>query len=148
MTGLSRFVLRHKLVVAVFWLAVLAVGVVASARLSGRLSAQFALPGAASYQADQQILRDYGNGGPGYPEVVVVRLPSGRAAASAPGRRAMGVAFAAVAARPGLRVADYASTGNRGFLTGEPWVSCGVVVTPYPGLLSPPRPCRQLTAPL
>ena len=65
MAGLSRFVLRHKLVVAVFWLAVLAVGVVASARLSGRLSAQFALPGAASYQADQQILRDYGNGGPG-----------------------------------------------------------------------------------
>src|SRR5947208_3137031 len=44
MAGLSRFVLRHKLVVAVFWLAVLAVGVVASARLSGRLSAQFALP--------------------------------------------------------------------------------------------------------
>jgi putative drug exporter of the RND superfamily len=65
MAGLSRFVLRHKLVVAVFWLAVLAVGVVASARLSGRLSAQFALPGAASYRADQQIMRDYGNGGPG-----------------------------------------------------------------------------------
>src|SRR5258707_14972776 len=67
MAGLSRFVLRHKLVVAVFWLAVLAVGVVASARLSGRLSAQFPLPGAASYQADQQILRDYGNGGPRRP---------------------------------------------------------------------------------
>ena len=48
MAGLSRFVLRHKLVVAVFWLAVLAMGVVASARLPGRLSAQFALPGAAS----------------------------------------------------------------------------------------------------
>src|SRR5690349_15549230 len=103
MAGLSRFVLRHKVVVAVFWLAVLAVGVFDAERLSGRLSDQFALPGAASYQADQQIVRDYGNGGPGYPEVIVVRLPPGLAAASAAGRRALGAAFAAVAARPGLR---------------------------------------------
>src|SRR6266700_2492888 len=146
MAGLSRFVLRHKLVVAVFWLAVLAVGVVASARLSGRLSAQFALPGAASYQADQQILREYGNGGPGYPEVVVVRLPPGRAAASAAGRRALGAAFAAVAARPGLRVAEYASTGDRGFLTGDPRLSYGLVFTPYAGELSPPGLGPQITA--
>src|SRR6266581_5182818 len=146
MAGLSRFVLRHKLAVAVFWLAVLAVGVVASARLSGRLSAQFALPGAASYQADQQILRDYGNGGPGYPEVVVVRLPPGRAAVGAAGRRALGAAFAAVAARPGLRVADYASTGDRGFLTGDPRLSYGLVFTPYAGELSPPGLGPQITA--
>src|SRR5438034_10954656 len=106
MAGLSRFVLRHKLVVAVFWLAVLAVGVVASARLSGRLSAQFALPGAASYQADQQILRDYGNGGPGYPAAAVVPLPSRRAAASAPRRRALRVASGSAAGRPGLPGAD------------------------------------------
>ena len=50
MLALSRFVQRHKLAVAVFWLAVLSAGAVASAKLSGRLSAQFALPGAASYQ--------------------------------------------------------------------------------------------------
>jgi putative drug exporter of the RND superfamily len=146
MAGLSRFVLRHKLVVAVFWLAVLAVGVVASARLSGRLSAQFALPGAASYQADQQILRNYGNGGPGYPEIVVVRLPPGQPAASPAGRRALGAAFAAVAARPGLRVADYASTGNRAFLTGDPRLSYGLVFTPFTGELSPPSLGPQITA--
>jgi RND superfamily putative drug exporter len=56
MGAVSRFVLRHKLGVAVFWLAVLAAGAVTSAKLSSRLSAQFALPGAASYQASQQIL--------------------------------------------------------------------------------------------
>ena len=75
MAALSGFVLRHKLAVALFWLAVLAAGAVASARLGGRLSGQFALPSAPGYQAGQQILRLYGNGGPGYPEVVVVRLP-------------------------------------------------------------------------
>ena len=78
MLAVSRFVLRHKLAVAVFWLVVLAAGGAASAKLSGRLSAQFALPGAPSYQASQQILRIYGNGGPGYPEVAVVTLPPGQ----------------------------------------------------------------------
>jgi RND superfamily putative drug exporter len=82
MLAVSSFVLRHKLAVVVFWLAVLVAGGAASAKLSSRLSGQFALPGAASYQADQQILRLYGNGGGGYPEVVVVTLPPGQAAAS------------------------------------------------------------------
>ena len=94
MLAVSRFVLRHKLAVAVFWLVVLAAGGAASAKLSGRLSAQFALPGAASYQASQQILRLYGNGGPGYPEVAVVTLPPGQSSGSPAGRQALGRAFA------------------------------------------------------
>ena len=146
MAGLSRFVLRHKLAVAVFWLAVLAAGAFASARLGGRLSAQFALPGTASYQADQQILRLYGNGGPGYPEVVAVRLPPGQAAASPAGRRAVGAAFAAVAARPGLRVADYAGTGDRAFRTADPRLSYGLVFTRFTGELSPPSLGPQISA--
>ena len=63
MLALSRFVLRHKGVVLVFWLVVLVAGGAASAKLSSRLSPSFALPGAASYQANQQILRTFGNGG-------------------------------------------------------------------------------------
>jgi uncharacterized membrane protein YdfJ with MMPL/SSD domain len=50
MLAVSRFVLRHKLAVVIFWLVVLAAGGAASAKLPGRLSAQFALPGAAGYQ--------------------------------------------------------------------------------------------------
>ncbi len=146
MAGLSRFVLRHKLAVALFWLAVLAVGVVASARLSGRLSTQSALPGAPSYQAGQQILREYGNGGPGNPEVAVVRLPPGEPTASPAGRRVLGAAFAAVAAQPSLRVAGYASTGDRAFLTGDPRLSYGLVFTPFTGELSPPSLSPQITA--
>ena len=87
MLAVSRFVLRHKLAVAVFWLVVLAAGGAASAKLSGRLSGQFALPGAAGYQASQQILRIYGNGGPGYPEVAMVTLPPASPRAAPPGGR-------------------------------------------------------------
>src|SRR5438067_13684447 len=108
MGAMSRLVLRHKGAVVMFWLVVLLAGGAASAKLSSRLSPSFALPGAASYQANQQILRLYGNGGSGYPEVAVIRLPPGRDAASPAMRQALGRAFAAVATRvSGVRVADY-----------------------------------------
>src|SRR5215470_10261422 len=130
MLAVSRFVLRHKLAVVAFWVAALAVGVIASARLSGHLSGQFAMPSAPSYRANQQILRAYGNGGGSYPEVAAVTLPPGNTAGSAAGRVALGRAFGAVAAIGGLRVADYASTGDRAFLTDNPRVSYGLVFTP------------------
>jgi RND superfamily putative drug exporter len=146
MLAVSRFVLRHKLAVVVFWIAVLAAGVFASAHLSSRLSGQFALPSASSYQANQQILRTYGNGGDGYPEVVAVTLPPGETAGSSAGRVALGRAFGAVATIGGLRVADYATTGDRAFLTADPRVSYGLVFTPYHGELSPPSLAPQITA--
>jgi RND superfamily putative drug exporter len=146
MLAVSRFVLRHKLAVVAFWIAVLAAGVPASAHLSGRLSGQFALPSAPAYRANQQILRIYGNGGNGYPEAVAVTLPPGMAAGSAAGRAALGRAFSAAASIHGLRVADYASTGDRAFLTSDPRVSYGLVFTPYHGELSPPSLAPQITA--
>src|SRR6266571_2270876 len=133
MLAVSRLVLRHKLLVAGFWLAVLAAGVFASAQLGSRLSQQVTIPGAAGYQANLRISRLYGNGGPGYPEVAVVTLPAGEPAASAGGRAALARTFGAVASAGGLRVADYANTGNRAFLTREPRVSYGLVFTPYAG---------------
>jgi RND superfamily putative drug exporter len=75
MLAISRFVLGHKLAVVAFWIVVLAAGLVASGHLSSRLSGQFAMPTAPSYRANQQILRLYGNGGDGYPDVVLVTLP-------------------------------------------------------------------------
>ena len=147
MLVMSRFVLRHKGAVVVFWLAVLVAGGAASAKLSGRLSPQFALPGAASYRANQQILRLYGNGGNGNPEVAVVRLRPGQNAASPAMRRALGWAFAAVPARvSGLRVADYASTGDRAFVGRDGRTTYGLVFTPYTGELSPPSLGPQITA--
>jgi putative drug exporter of the RND superfamily len=147
MLAISRSVLRHKGAVVVFWLVVLVAGGVVSAKLSSRLSPQFALPSAPGYQANQQILRLYGNGGNGNPEVAVVRLPPGQDATSPAMRQALGRAFAAVPARlTGLRVADYASTGDRAFLGREGRITYGLVFTPYTGELSPPSLGPQITA--
>src|SRR5215472_4337952 len=93
MLAVSGFVVRHKLLVVVFWLAVLVAGGAAASGLGGRLSQEVAIPGAAGYEANQQILRLYGNGGDGYPEVAVVTLPSGESAGSAAGSQALGLVF-------------------------------------------------------
>jgi RND superfamily putative drug exporter len=147
MLAMSRFVLRHKGAVVVFWLVVLLAGGAASAKLGSRLSPSFALPGAASYQANQQILRLYGNGGNGNPEVAVVRLPQGQDAASPAVRLSLGRAFDAVAAQvSGVRVADYASTGDRAFIGRDGRTTYGLVFTPYTGELSPTSLGPQVTA--
>jgi RND superfamily putative drug exporter len=140
-------VLRHKGAVLVFWLVVLVAGGTASAKLSSRLSPSFALPGAAGYQANQQILRLYGNGGNGNPEVAVVRLPPGRNAASPAMRQALGRAFDAVTRQvSGVRVAGYASTGDRAFLGRDGRTTYGLVFTPYAGELPPPSLGPQVAA--
>jgi len=146
MLAMSRFVLRHKRAVVTFWLVILVAGAVASARLSSRLSGEFALPGAASYQAGQQILARYGNGGNGYPEVAVVRFPAGQAAGSPAGRAALGRAFGAVARIPGLRVAGYANTGDPAFLADGGRVTYGLVFIPFAGELAPPSLGPRITA--
>jgi RND superfamily putative drug exporter len=135
--AVSRLVLRHKLVVLAFWLAALAAGIAASGGLGSRLSQQVALPGVASYRANQEIHGLHGNGGGGYVEVAVVRLPSGEPAASAAGHAALSRAFGAVSAIPGLRVADYPSTGDRAFLTSDSQMSYGLVFTPFEGEQAP-----------
>jgi uncharacterized membrane protein YdfJ with MMPL/SSD domain len=45
----SGHVLRHKLAVVMFWLAVLVLGGFVSSKLSSQLSGQFATCGASSY---------------------------------------------------------------------------------------------------
>lgn len=133
MSVIAKFVLRHKLLVVLFWIAALAAGGFASAHLSSRLSSQFAVPGAPGYQANQRIMRLYGTGGNAFPEVMVVTLPPGETSASPAGRLALTRAFAAAR----LRAASYANTGDRGFLTTDPRTSYGLVFVPFTGELAP-----------
>src|SRR6266536_5382698 len=116
MDRLSRFVLRHRLVVGLAWLAVLAVGMATAGKVPGRLSTEFSLPGAASYEACKAIMRTYGNGGATTPLVPVVTLPAGASVDDPAARAALGRAFASLAADPRLRVVSYASTGDRRFV--------------------------------
>jgi putative drug exporter of the RND superfamily len=130
MDKFSRFVLGHKRLVVLLWLAVLVAGAAAAPRVPGRLSQEFSVPGQPGFAANQAILHAYGNGGSSFPLVPVLTAPAGVSATSPQARRPIGSAFGALARVPGLRVVSYASTGDRRFVPAGGRVTFGLVFAP------------------
>jgi putative drug exporter of the RND superfamily len=133
MDRLSRFLLRHRLAVGLGWLAVLVAGMATAGMVSGRLSTDFSLPGAKSYEADRAILRVYGNGGHARPVVPVITLPAGTTVDSPGVRQTLERAFGTVGRDPRLRVVSWASTGDRGFVSADGRTTFGLVFPPPTG---------------
>src|SRR6266542_2538084 len=130
MTTLSRFVLRHKRLVGLFWLVVLVAGLAGSSRVSNHLSTEFSLPGEKSYQAAVAIQRLYGNGGDAQPLVPVVTLPAGTSVDSPGVKQALARWFATVARAAGARAVCYGDTGDRRFVSPDGRVTFELVFVP------------------
>jgi RND superfamily putative drug exporter len=131
MTTLSGFVLRHKRLVGLFWLAVLVAGLAASSHVSNRLStSEFALPGKKSYQAAVTITRLYGNGGNAKPLVPVVTLPADTTVDSPGVKQALARSFATVARTARVRAVSYGDTGDRRFVSPDGRVTFGLAFLP------------------
>jgi putative drug exporter of the RND superfamily len=119
MTALTRFVLRHKALVTLFWVVVAVAGALTISGTTGRMTNSFAMPGQA-YQVDNQIAREYGTGGAQPPYVPVITVPAGQHVSDPAVAAATGRAFAAVQrAIPGARIADYATTHDPAFVTRD-----------------------------
>jgi len=119
MPALTRFVLRHKALVALFWVVVAAVGVMTISGTTHRMTNNFSMPGQA-FKVDNQIARQYGNGGDQTPYVPVITVPSGERVIDPAVAAATGRAFAALAhAIRDVRIADYATTHNPEFVTRD-----------------------------
>jgi RND superfamily putative drug exporter len=130
MGALSRFVLRHKLIVAIAWLGVFAAGMALISRVPDRLSQEFSLPDQPGYEANQAIVEAYGNGGRQLPLVAVVTLPSDITVDSPGIRRRLGAAFDAIAHDPHLRVVSYISTRDPRFVSADGRTTFGLVFFP------------------
>jgi putative drug exporter of the RND superfamily len=120
LTRLTRFVLRHRRLVVGFWLALTAAGVVAAGPAFRAFSAQYSVPGREGYETNEAITHLYGNGGDSAPVVAVVTLPAGISAGSPLVTRELDrVESKMERAAPRTRVASYASTGDRAFVSGD-----------------------------
>lgn len=60
LSRLTGFCIRHRLLVTAVWMVVIALGIVASLRLSPLLTSGFSLPGTDSSRVKQVLTRDYG----------------------------------------------------------------------------------------
>jgi putative drug exporter of the RND superfamily len=117
--AITRFVLRHKALVALFWVVVAAAGVMTISGTTHRMTNNFAMPGQA-FKVDNQIASEYGNGGSEAPYLPVITLPAGQKVTDPGTATATGRAFAALArAIPDVRIADYATTHNPAFVTSD-----------------------------
>jgi RND superfamily putative drug exporter len=130
MPALTRFVLAHKMLVTLFWLVVAVAGVLTVGGTTHRMTNDFAMPGQA-FRVDNQIAREYGNGGSQTPYLPVITVLHGQRVTDPAVAAATGRVFAAVAAAiPDARLADYANTHDPAFVTRDGRSTFALVFTP------------------
>ena len=139
MHALTRTVLSHRRAVVVIWLLLAVAGAATARTTIGRLTTSYALAGSPGYAANQRIATLYGNGGAAAPTVAVITLPAGLRIDSRGVAAEAGRVFAAGHAVPHVRIADYATTGNRAFVTAGARSTFALVFTPgnQPDTLQP-----------
>lgn len=135
MDTLTGFVLRHRRLVGLFWLIVVVAGAAAAGRVGERLTFDFSLPGQPGYQAEQQLVSDYGVSS--FDTLIpVVTVPAGSTVAD---RQAdVDGVFAAVrTALPEVRVVDRASSGDARFTSPDGRTAFALVQGPLPAGFGP-----------
>jgi RND superfamily putative drug exporter len=138
MTTLTRWVLAHKRLVVGLWLVVALSGVAAMRPAGDALSEQFNLPGTEAFIANSRVAGVYGNGGDVAPLVPVVTVPKGTTVDSPGVAGALGAAMAKLkTALPEARVASYASTHDRAFVSDDGRTTFALVSIPARGGVNP-----------
>ena len=121
MSSLTRWVLAHKRIVVVAWLFLTIAGMAASGPASDALKPEFSVPNKEGWETNVDIAKRYqGTGGDTAPLVPVVTLPPGQTADS-PGVKAdlARVDAGLREALPKSRIASYASTGDKAFVSKD-----------------------------
>jgi RND superfamily putative drug exporter len=145
MPALARSVLRHKRLVVGLWVAVTLAAFAAIGPAGKSLSQQFGVPGREGFETNRQIAAIYGSGGDVAPIVPVVSLPQGTTVDSKGIRPALASALARVQrALPEARIASYASTGDRAFVSADGRTTFALVDIPARGGVDQGQPEARL----
>jgi putative drug exporter of the RND superfamily len=120
-SSLTRQVLAHKRIVVVSWLVLTAVGLALAGPATDALKPGFSVPNKEGWETNEAITARYGDtGGDTAPLVPVVVFPEGKTVDS----RGVRTELAAIDERlrkalPGSRIASFASTGDRAFVSDD-----------------------------
>jgi hypothetical protein len=141
---LGKWVVRHRVLVGLVWLAITVVGVLLAPSVSGRLQSGVNLDSAA-YTANQQIAKQYG-GATANPGVVVINLPNGTTVRTAEIQARLQSLDAGITkAMPQIREISYASTGNQALVGNGGSSTILLVYPPKSGGDIPTAVLDQLT---
>jgi RND superfamily putative drug exporter len=131
-SSLTRWVLNHKRTVVIAWVVLTVAGIASAGPASDALKQEFSVPGKDGYKTNVAIEQRYGaTGGISPPLVSVVTLPQGRTVDS-PGVRAdlAAVERKLAGAVHGARIASFASTGDRAFVSKDGRTTFAVAYPP------------------
>jgi RND superfamily putative drug exporter len=118
---ITRWVLAHKRIVVLFWVALTLVGIATVNSATKAMDQKFSVPGKEGWETNVAITEHFhGTGGDTAPIVPVVTVPDGKTVTS-PGIQAQlqQVDKRLERALPGARIASYASTGDRTFVSPD-----------------------------
>jgi RND superfamily putative drug exporter len=120
-SSLTRWVLGHKRIVVAIWVALTIVGIATSGPATDALEPGFSVPNKEGWETNEAIAARYDDtGGDTAPLMPVATLPAGKTVDS-PGVKAE---LAVIDERlrealPGARIASFASTGDRTFVSDD-----------------------------
>src|SRR3954453_14607191 len=131
LASLTRWVLAHKRMVAVGWLALTLAGFYGATQVTDALNQNFTMPDSASTVTNQRIVGRFASGGATPPLVAVVTLPRGTTA-SAPAVRADLRTLEQDLARavPGARIASFGSTSEPAYVSDDGRTTFAIVHPP------------------
>jgi putative drug exporter of the RND superfamily len=118
---LTRRVLAHQRTVVAVWLVLTVAGILVAGRATDALTPGYSVPGKEGWETNEAITARYGGtGGSTAPLVPVVTLPEGKTVDAAGVRAELAVIDDRLReALPGSRVASFASTGDRTFVSDD-----------------------------
>jgi putative drug exporter of the RND superfamily len=121
MTNLTRWVLAHKKIVVIAWIALALAGMMAAGPASEALESEYSVPGKEGWETNVAIAERYrGTGGDAAPVIPLVTLPKGTLVDDpAVTKDLRSLDRRITEALPGARVASYASTGDRSFVSED-----------------------------
>jgi RND superfamily putative drug exporter len=135
MSSLTRWVLAHKRTVVIVWIGLAIAGVAAAGPASDALEPEFSVPNKEGWETNVSIDERYrGTGGEAPPLIPVVELPEGERVDSPQVKRDLAAIDARLErALPQSRIASYASTGDRTFVSDDGRTTFAIVhPTPDP----------------
>jgi putative drug exporter of the RND superfamily len=131
----ARLVMHHRRIVFLGWLVLFVAGGVAAGQLSGRLTVDFSLPGQPGDTAEHQMIKTYGTSSDDT-FVAVVTVPQGQTVDA--DKAAIEKVFTTTAsAVPTSRLVDYASTGDKGFVSKDGRTTYALLQGPLPTSFGP-----------
>ena len=121
MSSLTRWVLVHKRLVVISWLVLTIAGIAAAGPATDALTPGYSVPGKEGWETNEAIAARYGDTGSDTPPLVpVVTLPEGKTVDAEGVRAELAVIDDRLReALPGARIASFASTGDRTFVSED-----------------------------